>query len=90
MERIEKIDGEEFTIKRGSGDCVLEVANGDDIGRVTWHKATQQYRGEFNGWGSDANTVEKAVVIAARQVLATRKGISQKEAREAMEKYLQG
>ena len=90
MERKETIDGEEFVIKRGSGDCLLEVANGDDVGRVTWHKATQRYRGEFNGWGSDADSVERAVVVAAKRIITTRKGISQQQACEAMENYLKG
>ena len=90
MDRVEKIDGEEFIVKQGTGECMLEVANGSDVGRVTWHKATQRYRGEFNGWGSDTDSVESAVAIAARRIIANRKGISQKEACEAMEKYLKG
>lgn len=90
MEHVEKIDGEEFVVKRGTRECVLEVANGDDVGRVTWHQATQRYRGEFNGWGADADSVKRAVVIAAKQILETRKGISQKQACEAMENYLKG
>ena len=90
MERVEKIDGEEFVVKRGTGECMLEVANGNDIGRVTWHEATQRYRGEFNGWGNDTDSVDSAVAIAARRIIATRKGISQKEACEAMENYLKG
>ncbi len=69
---------------------MLEVANGNDIGRVTWHEATQRYRGEFNGWGNDTDSVDSAVAIAARRIIATRKGISQKEACEAMENYLKG
>ena len=32
MERVEKIDGEEFIVKQGSGECMLEVANGSDVG----------------------------------------------------------
>ena len=90
MERLEKIDGEEFVVKQGAGECMLEVANGSDIGQVTWHKATQRYRGEFNGWGSDTDSVDSAVAIAARRIIATRKGTSQKEACESMENYLKG
>ena len=26
MERIEKINGEEFTVRKGKGDCLLEEA----------------------------------------------------------------
>ena len=90
MERKETIGGEEFVIRDGSGGCVLEVVNGDDVGRVTWHNATQRYRGAFNGWGTDADSVEGAVKIAAGQIIETRKGVSQKEACEAMGTYLKG
>ena len=90
MERKETIDGEEFVVRDGSGECVLEVVNGGDVGQVTWHNATQRYRGDFNGWGADADSVEGAVKIAARQIIKTRKGISQKEACEAMGTYLKG
>ena len=71
MERVEKIDGEEFVVKQGTGECMLEVANGKYVGAVAWHKATQRYRGEFNGWGADADSVEGAVAIAARRIIAT-------------------
>ena len=90
MERIEKINGEEFTVRKGKGDCLLEVVNGDDIGIVTWHQATRRYRGEFNGWGVDCDSVEVAVARAANRIMGTRKGVSRKDACEAMEKYLEG
>ena len=90
MERKETIGGEEFVIRDGSGECVLEVVNGGDVGRVTWHNATQRYRGDFNGWGANADSVEGAVKIAAGQIIETRKGVSQKEACEAMGTYLKG
>ena len=88
--RTVKIDGEEFVVTKGSGECELIVTNGNDTGRVTWHQATQQYRGEFKGWGSDTNAVERAVKIAARRIIETRTGISQPEACEGMDKYLKG
>ena len=88
--RTVKIDGEEFVVTKGSSECELTVTNGNDTGRVTWHPATQQYRGAFNGWGSDTNAVERAVEIAARQIIQTRAGISQPEACEGMDKYLKG
>ena len=90
MERKVKIEGEEFIVQQERGECVLAVINGEDEGQVTWHDATQRYRGSFNGWGSDANSVEGAVAIAARRIIETRKGISQKDACEAMEEYLKG
>jgi hypothetical protein len=88
--RTVKVDGEEFFVTKGSSECELNVTNGNDTGRVTWHQATQQYRGEFNGWGSDTNALESAVEIAARRIIQTRKGISQPEACEEMDKYLKG
>jgi hypothetical protein len=84
--RTIKVDGEEFVITEGSAKGELDVTNG----KVTWHKATQRYRGEFNGWGSDADRVERAVEIAARRIIQTRKGISQSEAYEEMDKFLKG
>ena len=88
--RTVKVDGEEFVVTSGSRECELDVTNGNDTGRVRWHKATQKYRGEFNGWGSDADAVENAVIIAARQILSARKGISQQEACEGMDNFLKG
>lgn len=88
MERKIVYEGESFIVRRGKGECILTVTNGEDIGHVTWHEATQQYRGAFRGWGSDAPSVEKAVEVAARRILETRKGISQKAACEAMEQYI--
>lgn len=88
--RTVKVDGEDFVVTKGSRECELNVTNGNDTGSVTWHKATQQYRGEFNGWGGDTNAVESAVEIAARRIITTRKGISQPEACEGMDKYLKG
>ena len=88
--QIAKVDGEEFIVTKGSKECELDVTNGNDTGIVTWHKATQQYRGAFKGWGSDTKTVERAVEIAARQIIKTRTGISQQEACEGMDKYLKG
>ena len=88
--RTIKVDSEEFVVTEGSAKRELDVTNGNDTGKVTWHKATQQYRGEFNGWGSDASTVESAVEIAARQIIRTRKGVSQSEAFEEMDKFLKG
>ena len=88
--RTVKIDDEEFVVTKGSGECVLIVTNGNDTGKVTWHSATQQYRGAFKGWGSDANTIERAVENAARRIIQTRAGISQPEACEGMDKYLKG
>ena len=88
MERKVKIEGEEFIVQRGQGECVLTVTNGEDEGQVTWHKATQRYRGSFKGWGSDTDSVENAVATAARRIIETRKGVSQKMACEAMEDYL--
>ena len=88
MEKTIKIADEEFTIRSGEGDCQLEVINGGDIGRVFWHAATYRFRGEFKGWGSDADTVDGAVSVAARRIIAVRKGVSQKQACEEMEKYL--
>ena len=88
MERKVKIEGEEFIVQRGQGECVLTVTNGEDEGQVTWHEATQRYRGSFKGWGSDTDSVENAVATAARRIIETRKGVSQKMACEAMEDYL--
>ena len=88
--RTVKIDDEEFVVTKGSGECELIVTNGNDTGEVTWHPATQQYRGTFNGWGRDAKTIESAVEIAARRIIETRAGISQPEACEGMDKYLKG
>ncbi len=85
-----KVDGEEFVVTKGSVECELDVTNRNDTGKVTWHEATQQYRGSFKGWGSDANTVENAVETAARQIIRTRKGVSQSEACEEMDKFLKG
>ena len=68
----------------------LEVVSGADVGRVVWHEATRRYRGEFKGWGSDCDSIESAVTRAANRIIETRKGISQKDACEAMEKYLEG
>ena len=88
MERKVEIEGEEFIVQRGQGECVLAVINGKDEGQVTWHAATQRYRGSFKGWGSDTDSVENAVAIAARRIIETRKGVSQETACEAMEEYL--
>ena len=88
--RIAKVDGEEFVVTKGSKECELDVTNGNDTGKVTWHEATQQYRGEFLGWGSDTKSVETAVEVAARRIIKTRTGISQPEACEGMDKYLKG
>ena len=89
MTRLEKIDGEEFVIEAGT-ECTLKVSNGPDTGFVTWHEATQRYRGKFNGWGSDADSIEKAIKIAARRIISTRKGITREKACKAMEEYIKG
>ena len=88
--RTVKIDDQEFVVTKAKGDCELQVTNGDDVGKVTWHSATQRYRGDFMGWGSDSDSIEGAIDIAARRILSTRKGISKKDACEAMDKYLEG
>ena len=88
MERKIEIKGEEFIVRRGQDECVLVVINGEDEAQVTWHRATQRYRGAFKGWGSDTDSVENAVAIAARRIIETRKGVSQKMACEAMDEYL--
>ena len=87
-QRIEKIDGEEFVVTEGSNKCELYVTNGNDTGRVTWHEATRRYRGAFEGWGSDAETVEDAVRTAARRIMQARKGVSREQACEGMDTYL--
>lgn len=89
-ERIVKIEGQEFVITKGKGDCELNVTNGDDMGRVSWHAPTQRYRGDFKGWGSDSDSIDGAIANAARRILSTRRGVSKKEACEAMDKYLEG
>lgn len=88
MERKVAYEGETFIVRQGEGECVLTVTNGEDEGRVTWHEATHQYRGAFRGWGCDASSVDQAVAVAARQILVTRKGVSQHDACEAMEEYI--
>ena len=86
--RIVKVDGEEFVVTKGSGECDLDVTNGNDTGKVTWHEATHRYRGGFKGWGIDTETIEDAVETAARRIIQTRKGVSQEEACEEMDKFL--
>ena len=86
--RTVKIDGEEFVVTKGPGECELSVANGNDTGSVTWFKATGGYKGTFNGRYFEANTVERAVQLAARQIIKVRAFISQSEACEGMDKYL--
>ena len=88
MERKVVFEGETFIVRRGEGKCILTVTNGEDEGNVTWHEATQQYRGSFRGWGSDAPSVDRAVAVAARRILVTRTGVSQQEACESMERYI--
>ena len=70
--RTVKIDGEEFVVTKGPGECELSVANGNDTGSVTWFKATGGYKGTFNGRYFEANTVERAVQLAARQIIKVR------------------
>ena len=87
-ERKVVFEGETFIVRQGEGECVLTVTNGEDVGQVTWHKPTQRYRGAFSGWGSEAPSVDRAVEVAARRIIANRKGVSQQDACEAMEQYL--
>ena len=49
--RIVPVDGEDFVVTKGSGECELNVTNGNDTASVTWHKATQQYRGDIQWLG---------------------------------------
>ena len=88
MERTVKVGDMEFTVRKGHGACNLEVVEGNDVGQVTWHPATQRFRGLFKGWGSDAGTVEGAVQIAARRIIETRQGIAEDDACKAMQAYL--
>lgn len=89
QERIVKVDGVDFIVRDGGGDCKLEVVNGDDVGQVSWHEATHRFRGSYKGWGNDAETVEAAVNAAARRIIEVRKGVSKEDACKAMEKFLE-
>lgn len=81
-------EGEIFIVRPGKDECSLTVTNGDDKGQVTWHEATRRYRGDFEGWGSDAESVDQAVTVVARRILKNRRGVSRQEACEAMENYI--
>ena len=87
-ERKVKINDEEFVITKGKGECELNVTNGKDTGKVTWHAQTLKYRGEFKGWGDQSDSLEGAVAVAAKQIIATRKGVSKEQACDEMDKYL--
>ena len=88
MRRTIMVGDVEFTVRKGADECELEVVDGDNVGQVSWHPATQRFRGSFNGWWSGAGTVEDAVPIAARRIIETRQGISQDDACKAMQAYL--
>ena len=88
--RTIKIDDEEFVITKGSDENELNVTDGRDTGKVIWYRPTGSYRGQFKSWGSNADTVEIAVERTARQIIKTRKGVSQPQASAEMDKYLKG
>ena len=88
MERKVVCKNETFIVRPEKDGCTLTVTNGDDVGRVTWHEPTRQFRGDFEGWGSDASSVDNAVQVVARRILANRKGVSEQEACAAMEEYV--
>ena len=88
--RTIKIDNEEFVITKGSNEYELNVTGGRDTGRVTWHRVTRLYRGAFRTWGGDSDIVESAVEKTARQIIKTRKGVSQPQASAEIDKYLKG
>lgn len=80
--------GETLIVRHDKDKDSLAVTDGNDTGHVTWHPATHKYRGDFQGWGSDADTVERAVDIAARRITTTSQGVPETEAVDAMGAYI--
>ena len=86
MPEIRKINGEDFTIERDPNDsCVVLVINGSDTARACYHETTRRFRGEFDGWGSDASSLDDAINTAAQFLLRARRGISREDACKAID-----
>ena len=71
---------QEFTATKPK-DCRMELSKDGYTAIISIHAATNKFREDLDGWGSDHNTLNGALDSACRRIL-------EKSARQSAEKHL--
>ena len=60
--------GEKFAVSKPD-KCTMTVSGKGLTAKLSIHEATNQYREELDGWGSDHNSLEAALNSACNRIL---------------------
>ena len=63
-----KYQGEEFAITKPEA-CAMKVSKGEYTAIISIHSATNQFREDLDGWGSDHPSLQQALDAACRRIL---------------------
>ena len=78
--------GHDFEVAKPEA-CVMKVSNGRHTATVSIHKATNQFRGSLDGWGSNHTTIEKALDAACKRILEKSASPTEKELCSEMDEF---
>lgn len=81
-----KYKGVEFVVSKPDA-CAMKVSKGDIEATISIHTATNQYREDVNGWGTDQPTLESALDAACSRILSLEARPSKKQLCEQMDTF---
>lgn len=67
-QQIYKYQGEEFVITKPEA-CSMKVTKGRYTAVITIHAATNRFRESLDGWGTDQDSLERALNRACQRIL---------------------
>ena len=79
-------EGETFTVSEPK-DSRMEVKGKGMTAYITIHEATNMYREDLDGWGTDQTTLEGALNGACRRILEKSKKPSNDELHKGLAKF---
>ena len=81
-------EGEKFNVSKPD-DCKMTVSRDGFTAKISIHAATNMYREDLDGWGSDLKTLSQALDSACRRILNKSARPSQKELCASMDEFYQ-
>ena len=86
MDREVVYNGEKFTVSKPE-NCKMKVSGRGLTATISIHTATNKYREDLDGWGTDCDTLKRALDSACQRILDKAGSPSAKELCAGMDEF---